>query len=160
MLILYLLLYFRSSIKSGVLNIYEQVIYCKQGQYKQTVKKDKMNPVNKSGHISRCVICDSKMHWASQCPHAQNNTAVHITEEIDNELCEQVELVLITEELDKHKIFVAEASKSAVLDTACTKTVAGVTWFNNFVETLTHKDLRKWRSSRPIHHSNLGMAEK
>ena len=46
----------------------------KQGQYKQTVKKDKMNPVNKSGHISRCLICDSKMHWASQCPHAQNNT--------------------------------------------------------------------------------------
>ena len=66
---------------------------------------------------------------------------VHMTEEIDNELCEQVELVLMTEELDKHQIFVAEASKSAVLDTACTKTVAGVTWFNNFVETLTPQRL-------------------
>ena len=29
----------------------------------------KLNPTNKNGQISRCVVCDSKMHWANNCPH-------------------------------------------------------------------------------------------
>ena len=32
-------------------------------------KKGKFNPLNREGQVSRCVICDSKMHWASRCPH-------------------------------------------------------------------------------------------
>ena len=34
------------------------------------------------------------------------------------------------------KIFVVEPSKSAVIDTACTKTVAGEKWYQNFKTNL------------------------
>ena len=30
-------------------------------------KKTKYNPLTKQGIISRCPICDSKMHWAKEC---------------------------------------------------------------------------------------------
>ena len=29
----------------------------------------KLNPMNRRGEVSRCAICDSKMHWVSKCPH-------------------------------------------------------------------------------------------
>ena len=34
--------------------------------------------------------------------------------------------------ITKQDVFVAEASKSVVIDTTCTKTVAGQIWFENF----------------------------
>ena len=43
---------------------------------------------------------------------------------------------LMTEDLDKKEIFVVETSKSAVIDTACTKTVAGKKWYQNFKTNL------------------------
>ena len=47
----------------------------------------------------------------------------------------------MTEKIEKSEIFVAEASKSAVIDTACTKTVAGKQWFDNFKANLTKHSL-------------------
>ena len=38
---------------------------------------------------------------------------------------EEINVALMTEEVDKNEIFVAEASKAAAVDTACTKTVTG-----------------------------------
>ena len=46
---------------------------------------------------------------------------------------------LITEDIDKAELFVAEASKSAVINTACTDTVAGDKWFENYKSNLTGK---------------------
>ena len=101
----------------------------------------KLNPVDKNGKISRCVICDSKLHWAPKCPH-RNDQNVNILEDSDsdsaeNHSFEEANIVLITEDLSKSEIFVTEASKSAVIDTACTKTVAGEQWLNNFMLNLT-----------------------
>ena len=42
----------------------------------------------------------------------------------------------MTEEIDKSEIFIAEASKLAAADTACTKTVAGEEWYMNYVKDL------------------------
>ena len=55
-----------------------------------STKKDKLNPLNKYGQISRCVVCDSKLHWANQCPHNQQNNSVNYTE-TDDTPCEEVE---------------------------------------------------------------------
>ena len=30
--------------------------------------KRKINPTDKKGKVTRCIICDSKMHWAKTCP--------------------------------------------------------------------------------------------
>ena len=101
----------------------------------------KLNPVDKNGKISRCVICDSKLHWAPKHPH-RNDQNVNILEDSDsdsaeNHSFEEVNIVLITEDLSKSEIFFTEASKSAVIDTACTKTVAGEQWLSNFMSSLT-----------------------
>ena len=29
--------------------------------------RKEMNPLDRNGQISRCVVCDSKMHWAKDC---------------------------------------------------------------------------------------------
>ena len=33
----------------------------------------KMNPLDQHGRISRCNICDSKLHWSRSCPDAHEN---------------------------------------------------------------------------------------
>ena len=68
------------------------------------------------------------MHRVDKCPHKSNYQSVNISEEVssgtENESdYEEINIVLITEEIDKNEIFTAEASKLAVVDTACTKTV-------------------------------------
>ena len=50
---------------------------------------------------------------------------------------EEANIVLVTENLSKSKIFAVEASKWAVIDTVCTKTVEGEQWFNKSMSNLT-----------------------
>ena len=102
---------------------------------------NKHNPLEKNGKVSRCVICDSKMHWADKCPHKLNYQSVNISEEdsLDTENdseSEEINIVLMTEEMDKNEIFIAEASKLAVVDASCTKTVAGEEWYMNHIKDL------------------------
>ena len=87
------------------------------------------------------MICDSKLHWANKYPN-KNYQNVNILKDngnnyADNDLFEEANIVLITENLSKSEIFVAEASESAFINTACTKTVASEQWFNNFMSNLT-----------------------
>ena len=79
------------------------------------------------------------MHWADKCPHKLNYQSVNISEEdsLDTENdseSEEINIVLMTEEIDKNEIFIAEASKLAVVDTSCTKTVAGEEWYMNHIK--------------------------
>ena len=66
--------------------------------------------------------------------HIHTHTANVLEDDVDK--CEKVNIVLMTEDLDKNEIFVDEASKSAVIDTASTKTVAGEKWYQNFKTNL------------------------
>ena len=54
----------------------------------------------------------------------------------DEDNYENANIVLMTEQPSENETFMLEASKSAILDTACTKTVAGEKWFINFCELL------------------------
>ena len=73
----------------------------------------------------------------------KNDQNVNILEDCrydpaDKDLLEGENIVLITENLPKSGIFVAETSKSAVIDIACTKTVSVEQWFNTFsLKTMT-----------------------
>ena len=93
------------------------------------------------------MICDSKLHWANKYPN-KNYQNVNILEDngnnyADNDLFGEANIVLITENLSKSEIFVAEALESAVINTACTKTVAGEQWFNNFMSNLTENSMKE-----------------
>ena len=96
--------------------------------------ENKINPLDKHGKISRCVICDSKLHWANKCPHKyEQNVSVVEDQESDTE---EVNIILMTENISNEETLVLEASKSAEIDTACTKTVAGEQWFVNYKSNL------------------------
>ena len=81
------------------------------------------------------------MHWADKCPHKSSYQSVNISQEVSSDTeneseSEEINIVLMTEEIDKNEIFIAEASKLAVVDTACTKTVAGEEWHINYIQDL------------------------
>ena len=45
-----------------------------------TAKKNsnrRVNPADADGEVSRCIICDSRMHWARECPHSYENNSGH-----------------------------------------------------------------------------------
>ena len=44
----------------------------------------KGNPIDSDRKISRCLICDSRLHWARDCPHASENLATSKTKVHDN----------------------------------------------------------------------------
>ena len=46
-----------------------------------------MNPLTKESKISRCAICDSKLHWAKHCQHRriQNANIIETSEEEESE---------------------------------------------------------------------------
>ena len=111
----------------------EKVFQKQSSQASESSKgKDKhFYPFDRYGKVSCCIIFDSKMHWAEKCPHNKKIHSVNLTEgvvevveSVEDEF-EEINVVPMTEEVDKNEIFVAEASKAAVVDTACTKTVTG-----------------------------------
>ena len=75
-----------------------------------TKLRRKINPKDKKGKITRCVICDSKMHWAKTYPHKSNYNVVYVAEplsEIEDEtVCdEEVNIILIT---NKYEIMISK----------------------------------------------------
>ena len=85
-------------------------------------------------------MCNSKMHWPDKCPDKNETGSAYLVEGNDSsdDNPEEINIVFITEN-DKSEIFVAEASKSAVIDKACAKTVAGEKWFKSYTSNLTAK---------------------
>lgn len=107
----------------------------------------KLNPVDKQGKISRCVVCGCKFHWADSCPYADEQYAKLVEDGEDDGCTEFVNLVLMTEMCEveepdipsKEEILVAEAATTGTVDTACTKTVAGENWFASYKSKLSDK---------------------
>ena len=82
------------------------------------------------------------MHRAKNCPHKKSQQVNYIDDE-DRRDSDDSEEVNIAEEVSEHDIFIAEAATSAVVDTACTKTVAGESWFINYCKKLDNDLLNK-----------------
>ena len=107
----------------------------------------KMNPSGPDGDISRCLICDSKFHWARNCPHAYENA--YKTPKPDEEEHDNVYLSLFmgltdnVEEENKVRKLVSEAKECAVLDTGCALTVCGQSWLSDYLESLSEFERSK-----------------
>ena len=87
------------------------------------------NPVYQ-GVVMRCHECDSTKHFVNECPHRRvenANVSVHLTLLTGSTSKEQ--LALLKKTLGK-----------GILDTACTKTVAGVSWINEYLQMLSEKE--------------------
>ena len=124
--------------------------YQRSSKYSKAVDKiggKKLNPLQDDGTRSKCRICGSILHWQNDCPANDKPQSVRSCNIIcgqdnsDSDSVEEVHLVLFTENVDEQTIFVAEAAMSAVIDTACTKTVAGNQWFDDYCSKLGPKRL-------------------
>ena len=83
------------------------------------------------------------MHWAKNCPHKSiEKEKVNITEtnsdnKSDNE---EVNIILM---MNEYEILINKMEVNAVIDTACTKTVSGENWFQNYLKCLDDTALNK-----------------
>ena len=90
------------------------------------------NPVGNDGNVLRCYVCDSTKHLSPSCPHKK---------ERDGNTVEEIHIVLLgSTPNEKQKQFVVEALGKGVLNSGCTKTVAGKDWMSEFIDTLSIKD--------------------
>ena len=101
---------------------------------KKTVKGK--NP-SFNGSQTRCNICESINHWATQCPDRHSNEASYMINEI----------VLHNSDNTVLRTLVSETWSSAVLDCGATSTVCGKAWFEEYCNNLSEVDQRKITSS-------------
>ena len=92
------------------------------GSYSESFNNPKpVNPDGPDGQPLRCLSCDSVRHLVKQCPHSYENMARQKVEKA----------VLFTGNKPQETlVLLAESANSAVLDSACTSTVAGEIWMN------------------------------
>ena len=84
----------------------ENVCYTQQPSKQKT---GKFNPLTKQGVVSRCAICDSKMHWAKDCQHKRSETA-NIAE-LNNEAEDNPENIIDDT--------IIQTDLNAIINTAC-----------------------------------------
>ena len=97
-----------------------------KGANTNTVNKP-INPDGPDGLPIRCLSCDSVRHLMKQCPHSYENISKRSVEKA----------VLFTgNKVQETLILLNESANSAVLDSACTSTVAGETWMNCYMDSL------------------------
>ena len=113
------------------------------GEYNITRK---VNPIDSEGNVSRCVICESKLHWAKNCPHSYEKMR---KEENSDNSNENVQLSLFMgltdgcEESSKLNNLMNDSIGCAVLDTGCINTVCGSVWLERYLDMLPDSERAK-----------------
>ena len=96
------------------------------------------NPIGQDGNVMRCHECNSTQHFVENCPNRrveEANMTVHIT--------------LIAGSASKEQeVMLVESLARGILDSACTKTVAGKTWMDEFVSQLGDQERKKALDSK------------
>ena len=92
----------------------------------------KQNPLDPEGKPLKCIICESVLHFARDCPHSYENL---------NKLDSVVQAALFTGQKEELSILLSESINSAILDSGCSSTVAGKQWITCYIDSLTKKEL-------------------
>ena len=88
------------------------------------------NPIGQDGNIMRCHECNSTQHFVDNCPNRrveEANMTVHIT-------------LIAGSASEEQEVMLVESLARGILDSACTKTVAGKTWMDEFLSQLDEKE--------------------
>ena len=109
-------------------------------QYDADDKGRTGNPCGADGKIMRCHECDSTKHFVTECPHRKVE---------DTKLTLHITLVAGAGETEQ-QVMLAETLGKGILDSACTKTVAGTVWVEEFLSLLNESERKRIKqSSRP-----------
>ena len=112
----------------------------RKGYYDQRRKLEPgTNPKDSSGKMTTCSVCGSRYHWRRDCPEKEGPAAKKTVQTSDNvKADEENNAVYLTFAIDCTKLL-SEYSWSAILDSACTKTVAGLKWLSSYLENLSEE---------------------
>ena len=79
------------------------------------------------------VVSDSRMHEAKKWPPTKCQQVNYVADQDHENSDDSKEgsIVFMREEVGEHKFCITEVATSAVIDRACTKTVAGKSFFIN-----------------------------
>ena len=105
-----------------------------------------MNKIGPDGNVMRCVACDSIRHLLAECPHSyENQDKAFMSEQIENN---DEEACLFTGQNPSHMVVLStEAQNCAVLDSACSSTVCGKEWLNNYLNSLNSEEVKNVKRS-------------
>ena len=92
---------------------------------------ERVNPVGRDGNIMKCFKCGSTKHFARDCNKSTNDKK--------NDKPNEIHIVLINSAPELSSL-VLESLGMGLLDSACTRTVAGKAWFDVYCETLSESD--------------------
>ena len=112
----------------------------RKGYYDQRRKLEPgTKPKDSSGKMTTCSVCGSRYHWRRDCPEKEGPAAKKTVQTSDNvKADEENNAVYLTFAIDCTKLL-SEYSWSAILDSACTKTVAGLKWLSSYLENLSEE---------------------
>ena len=104
----------------------------------------RQNPLDAEGNISKCLICDSRFHWARQCPDAYEKMN-ESDKDTNNEMVHLSLFIGYAQNDKKNKLvtLLKESNGCAVLDCGCSTTVCGEEWLNNYVGGLSDYERSK-----------------
>ena len=91
------------------------------------------------------------IHWVNDCPHKKEHVKM-TSENQCSEKSDECNITLFSKESD-YEIFMVEALGSAVIDTACTRTVCGEKWLDSYVQGLDESKIQQvinMESSKPF----------
>ena len=118
-----------------------------RGRAQQSSKK--VNPTGTDGKTLTCKYCGSFRHLVANCQHTKETMSkVHITDTSPKDEQEDEHVVLFTG-YDKREIaqLGIDARNCAVLDSACSSTVCGETWLENYLNSMNPQDRRKMKQT-------------
>ena len=113
----------------------------------------RLNPVGRDGQVLRCVICDSRYHWAHYCPHSYENNEMSpggVSERYVDGSSEEhvIQMSLFVgytsdESIKQTKIMrlVEDLLNCGILDIGCSTTVCCQRWLNNYLSDLCDEEL-------------------
>ena len=95
------------------------------------------NPKDTRGNYTICRRCRSIYHWVADCPHLPEGSGTYFAKNVDEEV--YIALLQSCQPKTKDEIceLVSETFSKAVIDSGCTKTVAGQNWFADYLKSLS-----------------------
>ncbi|KAL5019436.1 hypothetical protein ScPMuIL_003481, partial [Solemya velum] len=115
-------------------------------------KERKINPKGPDGQLLTCRACGSFRHLIRECPDSWENLSKVNIATVDSETYPEEHVVLFTG-YNKPEVtqLDMEASNCAILDSACSSTVCGKDWMENYVDSLSEEEkasVKRFEGSR------------
>ena len=123
--------------KQGSRRGYQQTQFASRVNQPSDRSRKNINPLGPDGQVLTCKSCGSYRHLLPACPDSwENMRKVNVVQE--------EHAVLFTGyDIEEVRRLGVDACNCAVLDSACSSTVCGDSWINNYIQSLDKNDRQK-----------------